>query len=441
MLNWNLDNFLVQIKTSIKNKIDIFVFSVTIIAGILTVIIVFVFLNNFLVAQGKTSLETIAIEQSYEVLRVLEDPQKITAEIANQDEVLRYLMNENEEDSQNGDIANILDYFNINDDYSLISLVSNNGKVLTTTNEITKEIDYSGYLFYEEALKGRIYSGFSNEQVAGSDCCYYFSRPVFSDNGELIGIVLVGLKKHVVEETIRLFRKNEKISKVYLVDGYGNIIYSSDPDDVFKSIVDLSLEEEAEEPERLKNINTSRGLADLRLSRKDLLSISGQEAKVFDFYDEDGKPSIAAISKLEEFSFFVVIEEGKEEILAAIWGIIAVLSVVIMVIFILIAVFIHLFMGNCIGRIEKMNLVIRKIAEGDLSQRIRVTSDDELGRLGKSFNDMTSKLQDTLSSIESIVEEKTKTLQKTSDAMVGRELRMIELKKQIEDLELKKKDE
>src|SRR5579864_7926259 len=36
----------------------------------------------------------------------------------------------------------------------------------------------------------------------------------------------------------------------------------------------------------------------------------------------------------------------------------------------------------------------KKIANGDLSERIKITSHDELGQLGVAFNDMAAKLQE-----------------------------------------------
>jgi two-component system, OmpR family, phosphate regulon sensor histidine kinase PhoR len=57
--------------------------------------------------------------------------------------------------------------------------------------------------------------------------------------------------------------------------------------------------------------------------------------------------------------------------------------------------------------VRRLTRAAVKIASGDLSQQIRITSRDELGRLGKAFNKMSANLQDTLSAIS---DEKNKLL-------------------------------
>ena len=49
----------------------------------------------------------------------------------------------------------------------------------------------------------------------------------------------------------------------------------------------------------------------------------------------------------------------------------------------------------------------RILADGDLSQRIEVTSQDEIGRLGQSFNEMASQLHHIISHLDSLVAKRT----------------------------------
>ena len=46
--------------------------------------------------------------------------------------------------------------------------------------------------------------------------------------------------------------------------------------------------------------------------------------------------------------------------------------------------------------IKDLELIITKVAHGDLSKRIEIESSDEIGRFGKAFNEMADKLQDTI---------------------------------------------
>ncbi|MBI5044630.1 MAG: HAMP domain-containing protein [Candidatus Levybacteria bacterium] len=91
------------------------------------------------------------------------------------------------------------------------------------------------------------------------------------------------------------------------------------------------------------------------------------------------------------------------------------------------------------------------LSKGDFSKRIDVTSRDEIGMLGTSFNEMMTKLKDYQESLEQKVTERTKQLEdaqvlqvkqleeteRINKLLVGRELKMVELKKQIATLKKK----
>jgi methyl-accepting chemotaxis protein len=79
-----------------------------------------------------------------------------------------------------------------------------------------------------------------------------------------------------------------------------------------------------------------------------------------------------------------------------------------------------------------------KIGEGTLTTKIPIETNDEIGELGETFNQMTTKLEDYQQGLEQKVEERTKALdakikelEKIQKLTVGRELKMIELKKEI----------
>lgn len=58
-----------------------------------------------------------------------------------------------------------------------------------------------------------------------------------------------------------------------------------------------------------------------------------------------------------------------------------------------------------------------KVSEGDLSVQARVTTDDEIGTLGKSFNSMTLQLRDLVETLESRVRDRTRQLAEQNEAL------------------------
>lgn len=105
--------------------------------------------------------------------------------------------------------------------------------------------------------------------------------------------------------------------------------------------------------------------------------------------------------------------------------------------------------------LAKLTAVTQALAGGDLTKRADMESKDEIGQLGQAFNQMASQLQEYYGVLEQKVKERTaeteeakkklevlnqelqkklEELERTNKLMVGRELKMAEMKKEIEKL-------
>ncbi len=95
-----------------------------------------------------------------------------------------------------------------------------------------------------------------------------------------------------------------------------------------------------------------------------------------------------------------------------------------------------------VSPIKRLHDSMVKIKEGNFDVKSDVSSNDEVGDMAESFNEMTEELKKSYSGLEEKVEEKTKSLEEKVDEleklnkqMVGRELTMIELKKKLREKE------
>jgi len=86
---------------------------------------------------------------------------------------------------------------------------------------------------------------------------------------------------------------------------------------------------------------------------------------------------------------------------------------------------------------------VNAITSGDLRARTRSTSKDEIGILARAFNTMTDTLLETKKKVEeekAVAEKKVATLERFKKVTIGREIKMIELKKQIAAVTKKEND-
>ena len=77
----------------------------------------------------------------------------------------------------------------------------------------------------------------------------------------------------------------------------------------------------------------------------------------------------------------------------------------------------------------------KDITSGNLETKVDIKSEDEIGLFANDFNKMTLSLKESIENTEEKIKERTADLEKLNSFMTGRELKMIELKKKIKELE------
>ncbi len=157
--------------------------------------------------------------------------------------------------------------------------------------------------------------------------------------------------------------------------------------------------------------------------------------------DYRGKPVFASTRFIESLGWGMVAKIDQAEVLSPVNDLLK--SFLLIAFFIvLFAIAIALVIGRVIFRpIGELTAIASNLQNGDFSQRVHIRTKDEIGTLGDAFNSMAEKLQELYLGLEQKVADRTKALQVRTDEsemmntlMVGRELKMIELKKEIEDL-------
>ncbi len=111
------------------------------------------------------------------------------------------------------------------------------------------------------------------------------------------------------------------------------------------------------------------------------------------------------------------------------------LYIVFIIIFIIFLIIIYfIFIRSILNPVRQIQDISQKIIDGDLDKKLEIKSRDEIGLLSENINQMTNKLKEEKTNIEGKVAQRTKELEKINEVLVGREIRMIELKEQISKL-------
>lgn len=165
-------------------------------------------------------------------------------------------------------------------------------------------------------------------------------------------------------------------------------------------------------------------------------ALAGDEDVFFE-PDYRGIPVIAITKYIEEVDMGLVVKIDQAEAFFLSKKLL-VLSLVSFSIVLLIFFVVAFLIARMIDRpIKALYQGTEIITKGNLDHKVAIDSKDEIGQLSRSFDKMTDSLKKNRLLIEKKVEERTEQLQKTNDFMIGRELKMVDLKNEI--IELKKK--
>jgi two-component system, NtrC family, sensor kinase len=127
--------------------------------------------------------------------------------------------------------------------------------------------------------------------------------------------------------------------------------------------------------------------------------------------DQDGTKVLSAFQTVEPLGWRVFVEEPLGEAFAplesAIWR-----TALLLAAFLLLAIATSVLLARRLVRpIESIQTAAARIGSGALDQRIEVAANDELGALAEEFNRMATQLQESYSSLEQKVEERTLELE------------------------------
>jgi signal transduction histidine kinase/HAMP domain-containing protein len=289
-----------------------------------------------------------------------------------------------------------------------LDLVNREGSIVfsTSRNEINSDITehHLEKDIFTRILAGNIYYSDVYLDEERNKPVMVFAAPVRNEDDPrqpVVGAVVGHLSWQAVLEILQ----STKASQVKLINNKGIEIgdnYSDHENEIFK--VDESNNKAVQLALRGKSgsevLEKTEGLAGEKESEGSLTSYVGE--KGFLTYQGNGW------ALLVETPVSVAFADARENAFNTARFIIPLMLIMALIIILILQ---RVFIKPVVG----LTRVTEDIAKGDLKKRASVTSRDEVGQLGNSFNIMASKLQELYAGLEDKVKEKTAELAKSVD--------------------------
>lgn len=428
---------------SLKRKLF---FSIGVPAFFLTIlisVIVFFETENTFVEIKKEEQLQMTINESKVTENLFTMCRDVAQHIATLQGIIDVLNQPPTEPEKINELRSLLEKFNISGIFSSVYVLNISGDTLISTDTSFEGNNYSFRKYFQSAKDGQ--SGVDMAiGVTSKKPGFYFSSPVRSNQGEIIGVAVVKLDIKAIED--RLLDKQIGYANYMLIGEDGMILSSNVQERTFKNLYSKLLSS-AEQ----SNIESQYKLSEIEtLEYKDIFeeirnAVSIKQLDIFDVLE--GEHEVFSIVKIGSFPYYFVTEHYQDQITGlAIRP--SVITIAIQIVGTTIAMLIAAFLITRFLRpINILQKTAKEISLGNFDQTLPFDTNDEIHQLGESLLDMATKLKDSYKNLNEEVQKKTAELQEKMTSvetmnghMVGREIKMLELKKEISELknELKK---
>ncbi|MBU2541982.1 PAS domain S-box protein [Patescibacteria group bacterium] len=380
-------------KKTLKSKLSWSTILTVFIFGLIGIISIFFQTKSTFISLAKQNLssESSLLIQGFD--NILERGRDLSETIANEPVFVDYMVG----DKQIADELTTfrLNFYNIGEIYSATYLVSSSGIVLASTDPSFVGQDYSSRDYFQKSIKGEsatdISVGATSKEVE-----YYFSHPIKSPHGDIIGVAVAKMKPEIINKFI--IASNEDRETIMLTDNYGIVIYSNDSQVVYKSLGNL-------DQETSQIITKNNRFSNIKIEPLDynipvLKLLNKENSGIFEIKDKkNNKDKIVSVSKIGKLPFFLLTERDSDQFIYPAIKISFFLSLIIGL-STLCTIFLILFLVNkFLMPLEFLKIGAQEISKGNFNYKLNLSTDDDLVGLGNTFNDMSLKLKNLYSNI------------------------------------------
>ena len=228
--------------------------------------------------------------------------------------------------------------------------------------------------YFQELMKGKEY--FYNDAMiskATNEISFAESVPI-KNNGQLVGVLYVTVRLQIVDDILQYSVDEDSKSQIqYLTDSKGNVM----------------IHPNSEYTSKLTDWHDVAPVAS---------AMSGKVANM-EYTNPDGDDCMGASAPVEGIGWSVVVESKRSDAMEPIFSLMFMIAGMCAVMLVIAFVAAKLLTNKIVGPLVDMSGKAARVADGDLTTRIDIDTDDEVGRTAAAFNNMAKKMQDIVKSI------------------------------------------
>lgn len=319
----------------------------------------------------------------------------------------------------------------MNEDVLVINILDTNGDIIASTNKDVLHKNKKDDELFIRGLNQTFILDIHYPCEGGDVPVYGISSPI-KDGNESIGVILVRFSVDSLYDIVDDITGLGETGEAFLVNKSGYMISPSRFYNLSYNLEHMILKQ------KIETINFQNCMLHEFMSESE---IETKHEEVTIFEDFRGESRIGSHVYISEMGWALLAEMDESEAYATItlleMSLILVISS-LSIIFLFIAVF---YSRKISKPIKDLDSYAKQVAKGNFTIRPDINTGDEIGSLSSSFNTMVASLKNHTENLEGTVAERTEELQQKIEelesfkrAVVGRELRIIELKNQVKHL-------
>jgi putative methionine-R-sulfoxide reductase with GAF domain len=253
------------------------------------------------------------------------------------------------------------------------------------------------------------------------DLSLYFSAPVRDRNGNFIGVLRIRYNGAVIQSLINSSAEKanlEALSIVVLDENHIRLAHNLAPELILKSVVPLPADKIAQlqSERRLTPDKPAQELSTNIQSLEDgLNNLDTQKTFVAEFHAEGEGNEEGTAVRLSHQPWLVAAGQNQDVFLAPLKVQTRTNVFLLLVIATIVAFAAVLVAQNIANPVSRLTHVARQISEGNITVQAKVESNDEIGQLAGTFNQMTAQLREFINTLEQQVADRTKALETSTD--------------------------